>query len=63
MDKNIVILIVYIVIAVIHFICEYCSLDKQCSLNEKPRLDYCFFRSLFFPITWIRLMWKYTKAD
>ena len=63
MDKNIIMLMVYIVIAIIHFICEYYSLDKQCLIDEKPKLDYCFFRALFFPITWIRLMLKYTKAD
>ena len=56
-------LMVYIVIAIIHFICEYRSLNKQCSIYTKPRLDYCFFRALFFPVTWIRLMLKYTKAD
>ena len=54
---------VYIVVAIIHFICEYYSLDKQCLIDEKPKLDYCFFRALFFPVTWIRLMLKYTKAD
>lgn len=53
-------LVIYVVIAIIHFICEYKSIDKNCSYKESPKLDYCFFRALFFPITWIRSMWYFT---
>ena len=56
-------IIVYFAIVVIHFICEYVSIKKECTYNSKPRLSYCFFRALFFPITWIRLMWEYTKPE
>lgn len=60
------ILIVYGVIALLHFIFEYRSIKKTChkvydTYTEKPKLDYCFFRALFFPVTWIRAMWKYTE--
>lgn len=61
MDIVFCIFIVYAVIAAIHFLCEYNSIKKKCSYKESPKLDYCFFRALFFPITWIRLMWKYTS--
>lgn len=57
----IIYLIIYIVIATIHFICEYKNIEKKCSYNRKPKIDYCFFRALFFPVTWIRLMWCYTS--
>ena len=60
------VMIVYGVIALLHFIIEYHSIKKTCdrfidTYLEKPKLDYCFFRALFFPITWLRMMWKYTK--
>lgn len=63
MDKSVVILIAYVVIASIHFICEYKSIKKECDYRHKPKLDYCFIRAIFFPITWIRLMLEYTKAN
>lgn len=63
MDKNIVIIIIYGIIAITHFVCEYVSIKKGCWNNQRPRLSYCFFRALFFPVTWIRLMWNYTKPD
>lgn len=66
MDTIKIALIIYIVIAVTHFCLEYHSIKRSCkkfldTYYERPKLDYCFFRALFFPVTWIRLMWKYTK--
>lgn len=61
MDKFLFGIIIYFSIAVIQFICEYKSIKKKCTYRQKPKLDYCFIRAIFFPITWIRLMWKYTK--
>lgn len=60
------VLIAYGIIALLHFIFEYRRIKKTChkflgTYVEKPKFDYCFFRALFFPITWLRMMWKYTK--
>lgn len=59
----ILILIIYSIIAIIHFMCEYKSIKNKCGYNKKPKLDYCFFRALFFPITWVRLMLYYTDPN
>lgn len=67
-----IILIIYLLIVILHFLIEYISIKNKCKKEynmikhkfvyiEKPKLDYCFYRALFFPITWIRMMWKYTK--
>lgn len=60
-------LIVYLIIAVVHFACEYASIKRNINVRKrysnKPRLDYCFYRAICFPITWIRSAWYFTKPE
>lgn len=50
---------VYIIIAVIWFICTYRAVENKCQYGETPKLDYCFIRGLFFPLVIMKKIFEY----
>lgn len=59
METKLIIIIAYAIISLICFIGEYRSVKRSCRYSEKPKLDYCIIRGLFFPLVIIRKIYDY----
>lgn len=58
-----IIFVIYVIGVILDFLYEYFDIKRECLHGQNPKIEYIFIRALFFPITWLRKMWSYTKCD